>query len=96
MLLEITELESNTIYNQATQQFENTSFSNSYSETLSYSSLNKFDFCELLNLSFGYKYSLKKGEIVIEPYIKHPIGFLTNQDLKIGSGGISFRYNIGI
>ena len=91
-----TEIESNTIFNTTTNSYENTSYYNTYNETLSYSSLNKFDFCELLNVSFGYKYALKKGEIVIEPYIKHPIGSLTNQDLKIGSGGISFRYNIGL
>jgi hypothetical protein len=55
-----------------------------------------FKFARTLNFSFGVKYPLsKKSSISLEPFIKYPLSGLGYQDLKIGSGGISFKLNLG-
>lgn len=54
---------------------------------------NNIDLAKLLNISAGYRFPLKKGSFIVEPYIKYPIGKLTSQNIKLGSGGITVQYN---
>lgn len=55
-----------------------------------------FQFARTLNFSFGILYPLSiKNSISIEPFVKYPIAGFGNQDLEIGSGGISFKLNFG-
>ena len=55
-----------------------------------------FKFARTLNFSFGFKYPVsKKSCISFEPFLKYPLSGLGYQDLKIGSGGISFKLNLG-
>ena len=54
--------------------------------------LNKFDFARLLNFSVGFSYPISsRFNIQFEPYIKYPIGELTNRNLKFGMGGIQLK-----
>jgi len=51
-----------------------------------------FDFAEVLNFAVGFNYSAgKKTDLVIEPFIKYPLGSLTSKNVQFGSGGINIR-----
>ncbi len=55
-----------------------------------------FQFARTLNFSFGILYPVSsKNSISVEPFLKYPIASFGNQDLEIGSGGISFKLNFG-
>lgn len=55
-------------------------------------SLSRFDFAKMLNISMGMKYMVAKSmQLQIEPYIKYPLGSLTNEQLKFGSAGVNLR-----
>ena len=55
-------------------------------------SLSRFDFAKMLNISMGMKYVVANNmQILIEPYIKYPLGSLTSEELKFGSAGINLR-----
>ena len=83
---------SNSVYNSVTADYEmvtsNTSISNE--ETKSF---NHFDFARLLNLSIGYDIPLAKGNLVVEPYLKYPLGSVSSKEIFMGTGGFAFRYN---
>lgn len=58
--------------------------------------LSSFNFARTLNLSFGVVYPVsKKNSISLEPFLQYPLSGFGYQDLKIGSGGLSFKLNIG-
>ncbi|MFC5284973.1 outer membrane beta-barrel protein [Pedobacter alpinus] len=60
------------------------------------SSFNDFQFARTINFSFGVLYPISKtNSISLEPFMKYPLNGLGYQDLKIGSGGISFKLNFG-
>ena len=45
------------------------------------------------NLSIGHKQPVfKQYNIVIEPFMKIPVGKLSNEDLKLGNGGVKLRF----
>ena len=49
----------------------------------------------LLNLSVGIERILSRRTVVaIEPYLKYPLGPLTQENLEIGSAGVSLRVDI--
>jgi len=51
-----------------------------------------FDFAEVLNLAVGFNYRAgKKTDLVIEPFVKYPLGSLTSKNVQFGSGGINIR-----
>ncbi|MBC7655066.1 MAG: hypothetical protein H7098_11405 [Oligoflexus sp.] len=55
-----------------------------------------FKFARTVNFSFGFLYPLsKKSTLSVEPFMKYPLSGLGYQDLKIGSGGLSFKLNFG-
>ncbi len=52
----------------------------------------RFDTAKILNFSFGMDYRFRNGMgLQIEPFIKYPLGLLTSENIKLGSGGIQFR-----
>jgi hypothetical protein len=54
----------------------------------------KFDLAQTLNLSFGLTHKAKYQDLVIEPFLKYPLGDLGSQNLRFGSAGINLRLNI--
>ena len=55
-------------------------------------SLSRFDFARMLNVSMGMKYVVAQNmQILIEPYLKYPLGTLTNEQLRFGSAGVNLR-----
>ena len=55
-------------------------------------SLSRFDFARMLNVSMGMKYMVARNmQILIEPYLKYPLGTLTNEELRFGSAGVNLR-----
>ncbi|MEX2513560.1 MAG: outer membrane beta-barrel protein [Cyclobacteriaceae bacterium] len=58
---------------------------------------NAADFAGLLNLSFGYEYTLNKGfNISLEPFYKLPLGGLTFADQRFSIGGVNLRMNFNL
>ncbi|MEX0882394.1 MAG: hypothetical protein WDZ72_02865 [Cyclobacteriaceae bacterium] len=58
---------------------------------------NRADFAGLLNLSFGYEYTLNKGfNISLEPFYKLPLGGLTFADQRFSIGGVNLRMNFNL
>lgn len=57
-------------------------------------SFNNFYFARTLNVAFGIGYSLgKSNTLVIEPFLKYPLGGMGAQDIKFGSGGLNLKLN---
>ncbi len=55
-----------------------------------------FKFARTINFSFGVLYPLsKKSTLAVEPFLKYPLTGLGYQELRIGSGGLSFKLNFG-
>lgn len=59
------------------------------------SSDNSFNFANILNLSMGIEFPLKKQRqsIVLEPYFKYSIKPITKENIDFSSVGIFLRYN---
>jgi len=51
-----------------------------------------FDLVGAVNLSAGYRFHWHNNALIIEPYIKHPLGDLTSRDIRFGSTGIRLQY----
>ncbi len=65
-------------------------------EPLSNQRWQQFDFARLLNFSVAYEYPLNSKLFVqLEPYLQYPLGDLTSQGLKFGSGGMRLRLYFG-
>jgi hypothetical protein len=73
----------------------NTSRSN-FTETTSggYDAFNRFDLGRFLNLSLGYVIKRERHSLLIEPYIKYPLGNVTSLDLQIYMAGVSLKYQL--
>lgn len=59
------------------------------------SNSNNFNFANVLNLSMGIEFPLKKQQksIVLEPYFKYSIRPVTQENIDFSSAGIFLRYN---
>ncbi len=61
-------------------------------EDSSVDAFHRFDLAKILNVSLGMGYRFRNNmEMQIEPFVKYPLGPLTSENIKIGSGGIQFR-----
>lgn len=58
----------------------------------SYDPLNQMDLANILNLAVGYHFTFDHSRLVIQPYMKHPLGNLTSRDIRFGSRGIQLKY----
>lgn len=57
---------------------------------------NDFQFARTINFSFGVLYPISKtNSLSLEPFMKYPLNGLGYENLKIGSGGISFKFTFG-
>jgi hypothetical protein len=73
----------------------------SYSSTVSkvntsgsFGALNRIDLGRFINFSFGYRLNRKKQSLLIEPFMKYPLGNVTSMQLNIGMAGINLKYDI--
>lgn len=78
--------------------FTNSATANNVSEveqqTTTRQHFSTFDFAKTLNFSFGMGYPLgKRNRLVIEPFVKYPLGGVGQQDLRFGAGGVNLKLN---
>ncbi|TWR27733.1 PorT family protein [Mucilaginibacter achroorhodeus] len=52
-----------------------------------------FYFGRLLNLSFGIGYPIGTNRLIVEPFVKYPLGGLGAQDIRFGSGGVNLKFS---
>ena len=57
-----------------------------------FSAFGRFDLARFLNLSGGYVIRGRNQAIIIEPFLKYPLGDVTNLNLNIGMTGLSLKY----
>jgi hypothetical protein len=55
-------------------------------------SFDSFYFGKMLNVAFGVGYPLGKNRLIIEPFLKYPLGGLGTQNIQFGSGGINLKF----
>lgn len=79
-------------FNDATGQMELQFTTSTFNVNEEYGALSRFDFGRLLNFSLGYVILRENSALVIEPFVKLPIGTLTSRDISLGMGGISLKY----
>lgn len=48
---------------------------------------------KMLNLAIGYGYPIGRNHIIIEPFLKYPLGGMGTQDIRFGAGGINLKLN---
>ncbi|MBD1367156.1 hypothetical protein IDJ77_25315 [Mucilaginibacter sp. ZT4R22] len=77
--------------------YHNNSFGNNSVTTqdqTSTKSFNSFYFGKTLNLSFGTGFPIgKTNRLVIEPFLKYPLGGMGTQSIHFGSGGVNLKFN---
>ncbi|MBB5395544.1 outer membrane beta-barrel protein [Mucilaginibacter sp. AK015] len=66
---------------------------NSQTEQTAHNSFNSFYFAKTLNLSFGVGYPLGKNRLIVEPFVKYPLGGLGAQDIRFGAGGVNLKFS---
>ncbi|QEC53134.1 hypothetical protein EDD80_104103 [Anseongella ginsenosidimutans] len=55
-----------------------------------------FDLARQLNFAIGTEVPLGKGSVlIVEPYVKYPLGELTSEDIRFGSAGMNLRLSFG-
>jgi len=57
----------------------------------SYNPLGKMDLASVLNLAVGYHFEVGQTRLVVEPFMKHPLGDLASRDLRFGARGLRVR-----
>jgi hypothetical protein len=67
--------------------------SNGQAEQTAHNSFNSFYFGKTLNLSFGIGYPLGSNRLIIEPFVKYPLGGLGAQDIRFGAGGLNLKFS---
>jgi hypothetical protein len=66
---------------------------NAVQQQTSHNSFNNFYFGKMLNLSFGLGYPVGGNRLIIEPFVKYPLGGLGAQDIRFGSGGVNLKFS---
>ncbi|RYU91154.1 hypothetical protein EWM62_04230 [Mucilaginibacter terrigena] len=66
---------------------------NSQSEQTAHNSFNSFYFGKTLNLSFGLGYPVGNNRLIVEPFVKYPLGGLGAQDIRFGAGGVNLKFS---
>lgn len=57
-----------------------------------FSAFRRFDLARFLNISAGYVIRRKNHSLIIEPFLKYPLGDITTLNLDIGMAGFSLKY----
>ncbi|HWD87666.1 MAG TPA: hypothetical protein VG367_06030 [Mucilaginibacter sp.] len=53
-----------------------------------------FYFGRMLNLAIGTGYRFGSNRLIIEPFLKYPLGGMGAQQIRFGSGGVNLKFNI--
>ncbi|RFZ85594.1 hypothetical protein DYU05_08355 [Mucilaginibacter terrenus] len=56
-------------------------------------SFGSFYFAKTVNFALGFGTPVGKNRLVIEPFLKYPIGGMGSQDIRFGSGGVNLKFN---
>lgn len=90
-----TYLASSTEFNNSSGMTERiyTSYSNSTEEEMD--PFQTFNFARLANISVGYAIRRENDFLIIEPFVKLPLGGITHRGLSMGMGGITLKYGFG-
>jgi hypothetical protein len=56
-------------------------------------SFDNFYFGKVLNFAFGYGYPLGRNHLILEPFLKYPLGGVGAQNIRLGTGGINLKFN---
>lgn len=59
----------------------------------SHNSFSNFYFGKMLNVSFGIGYPVGNNRLIVEPFVKYPLGGLGAQDIRFGSGGLNLKFS---
>jgi hypothetical protein len=62
-------------------------------EQTTHNSFNNFYFGKTLNVSFGVGYPVGGNRLIIEPFVKYPLGGLGAQDIRFGAGGVNLKFS---
>lgn len=62
-------------------------------EQTTHSSFNNFYFGKTLNFSFGVGYPVGGNRLIVEPFVKYPLGGLGAQDIRFGAGGVNLKFS---
>jgi hypothetical protein len=62
-------------------------------EQTTHNSFNNFYFGKTLNFSFGVGYPVGGNRLIVEPFVKYPLGGLGAQDIRFGAGGINLKFS---
>ena len=57
-----------------------------------FSAFRRFDLARFLNLSGGYVIRGRNQSVIVEPFLKYPLGDVTTLNLNIGMAGLSLKY----
>jgi hypothetical protein len=66
---------------------------NAAQQQTAHNSFNNFYFGKMLNLSFGLGYPVGGNRLIVEPFVKYPLGGLGAQDIRFGSGGVNLKFS---
>lgn len=80
------------VFNAVANRYEKQYSATTFEVDEKYPALSRFDFGRLLNLSLGYVVQRPNGAMVIEPFVKIPLGAITSRNISLGMGGISLKY----
>jgi hypothetical protein len=58
-----------------------------------HNSFNNFYFGKTLNFSFGVGYPVGGNRLIVEPFVKYPLGGLGAQDIRFGAGGVNLKFS---
>jgi hypothetical protein len=56
-------------------------------------SFDSFYFGKMLNVAFGYGYPIGRNHLILEPFLKYPLGGVGAQNIRLGTGGINLKLN---
>jgi len=56
-------------------------------------SFDNFYVGKMLNLAFGYGYPIGRNHLILEPFLKYPLGGVGAQNIRLGTGGINLKLN---
>ncbi|QQL48435.1 hypothetical protein [Mucilaginibacter ginkgonis] len=79
----------------STVQFNSFSGSAPSTQTNSTGHFSAFNFARTLNFSFGVGYPVGNNRLIIEPFIKYPLGGQGSQNIQFGASGINLKFGIG-
>lgn len=87
-----TAMVTNTAYNYSSNRYETVSNMNQVAEEEKTIPFSHFDFARLVNIAVGYNIPVGKSELLLEPYIKLPVGNISSRQVKMGAGGLALKY----